>query len=131
MNYFLKKNKRTTKRGMILARRKRKPILGIPAMGKKITRGDIFTVDFWNKALHYSFEGIILAHKKKSFVNSNVTLKLRNVLLGTGVELTASYFFNRLFRSCVISDYKRKSYDYRSSKLYYLCLRKNKATRIK
>jgi len=129
--YFLKKKNLTKKRVKIIARRKRKYVLQEPRLGKKFTRGDILTVNFWSRAMFYFFEGIVLAQKQKTFTRPNTRINMRNVLLSTGVEITASFYYNRLFRGNTISDYKRKKYNYRSAKLYYLCLRKNRATRVK
>ena len=81
--------------------------------------------------MFYFFEGIVLAQKNKTFSKPNTRINLRNVLLSTGVEVTASYYYNRLFKGITISDYKRKRFSYRSAKLYYLGLRKNRATRVK
>jgi ribosomal protein L19 len=61
----------------------------------------------------------------------NTIIKLRNILYGTGVELTISYFLNRLYRNIFLSDYKRKKYIYRSSKLYYLSNKENQKSKIK
>jgi hypothetical protein len=47
-----------------------------------------------------------------------------------GIELIISYYNYRLFCNTLMSDYKRKKYNYRSSKLYYLSYRKNQATKI-
>lgn len=132
MTYFLTNNKlNDRKRELINLRRKRKSILGNPNMGKLFTRGDILTVNFWAKTYRYHFEGICLALKKKNLIEHNVTLVLRNILFQTGVELTMSYYYNRLFRNTFMSDYKRKNFNYRSSKLYYLRSRENQATKIK
>lgn len=132
MNYFLVTNKiNNKKRELINSRRKRKCILGKPQMGKLFSRGDILTVNFWAKTYRYHFEGICLALKRKKLLKHNVSLILRNILFKTGVELTMSYYYNRLFRNTFMSDYKRKNFNYRSSKLYYLRSRENQASKIK
>jgi hypothetical protein len=38
---------------------------------------------------------------------------------------------NRIFRNILTSDYKRKRIKYRTSKLYYLRLKKNQTSKIK
>jgi len=132
MNYFLFSQKLNSKgREWINLRRKRKSILKKPKMGKVFSRGDILTVNFWAKTYRYHFEGICLSLKKKTLSRHNTTLVLRNVLFRIGVELTMSYYSNRLFRNTFMSDYKRKNFNYRSAKLYYLRSRENQATRIK
>lgn len=59
-----------------------------------------------------------------------MTLILRNVIFGTGIEMLMSYYYNRLFKNTFTSDYKRKNFNYKSSKLYYLRFRQNQATKI-
>jgi ribosomal protein L19 len=131
MLYFLLNTKlRNRKRDLINFRRKRKFILNNPINGKVFTRGDILTINFWSKTCSYNFEGICLGLKKKNLVSNNSTLILRNVLHNIGVELIISYYNYRLFCNTLMSDYKRKKFEYRSSKLYYLCYRKNQATKI-
>lgn len=132
MNYFLLNSKKfDKKKHLINSRRKRKVILSSVKMGKVFTRGDILILNFWTKTLRYHFEGICLGLKKKSFIQPNVTLSLRNVLFSIGIEISASFYFNRLFINTLMSDFKRKKFQYRSSKLYYLCSKENQATRIK
>ena len=119
------------KRELIKERKNRKPILDNLNLGKKFTRGDILTVNFWSQTCRYHFEGICLGVKNKNFVNPNVTVILRNVLYGTGVELTISYFLNRLYRNISMADYKRKRFLYKSSKLFYLRTKRNRASKVK
>ena len=60
----------------------------------------------------------------------NSTLILKNVLFGISVEIIAAFFHNRLYLNIFMSDFKRKDFNYRSSKLYYLRLKNNQATKI-
>ena len=60
----------------------------------------------------------------------DTTLLLRNVIMGVGIEITASYFYNRVF-NLSLSDYKRKEFIYTRSKLFYVRYRMNKSSRIK
>jgi ribosomal protein L19 len=78
----------------------------------------------------YSFEGLCISLKKKNFKLPDVTFILRNVIMGIGVELTISYFYNRLF-NFRISDYKRKSLNYKRTKLFFVRNKLNRASRIK
>jgi len=59
-----------------------------------------------------------------------VSLTLRNVLLGVGIEYTLSYYYNRVYQLHV-QDYKRKRFVYRRAKLYYLRQKLNRASRVK
>ena len=131
MLYFLLKFKLIDKkRDLIKFRRKRRFILNNPINGKFFKRGDILTINFWAKTLSYNFEGLCLGLKKKGLLKNNSMLILRNVFYNIGIELVISYYNYRLFCNTLMSDYKRKKYDYRSSKLYYLCSKKNQATKI-
>lgn len=131
MIYFLKGLKlRNKRKDLINFRRKRKFILNNPLNGKIFSKGDILTVNFWTKTCSFNFEGICLGIKKKRILSNNSTFILRNVIEKIGVELLISYFNYRLFCNTLMSDYKRKKYNYKSSKLYYLASRKNRATKI-
>lgn len=132
MNYFLDlSNKYNKKKALIFNRKNRKMVLNKSNMGKKFTRGDILTINFWIKSYNYHFEGLCLSLKNKKIVKPNVTVILRNIFYGVAIEVTASYFLNRLFLNTYMSDYKRKHFLYRPSKLYYLRSKKNKATTVK
>lgn len=131
MLYFLINNKyRDKKKELINFRKKRKFILDNPKLGKSFTRGDIITINFWNKTSSYNFEGICLSLKKNNLLNHNTGLRLRNILFNTGIEIIISYYYNRLFKNTLMSDYKRKNFNYRLSKLYYLRHKENQATKI-
>jgi ribosomal protein L19 len=131
MLYFLLNlTNRSKQKDLIISRRKRKFILNKPINGKFFSRGDIMTINFWIKTYNYNFEGICLGLKKKKLISNNSTLVLRNILFNIGIELVISYYNYRLFCNTLMSDYKRKKYYYRSSKLYFLCYRKNQATKI-
>jgi ribosomal protein L19 len=94
-------------------------------------RGDILTINFWTKTILYHFEGICLSLKNKFFLKPNISIILRNILFSIGIEMSVSYYYNRLFKNIFMSDYKRKKFKYRASKLYYLRLKKNKLSKIK
>ncbi len=130
-NLSLNKLNQKKKEELINLRKKRTCILKQPLMGKNFTRGDILTVNFWYKTYRYHFEGICLSLKKKKITKPNVTLTLRNILFKTGVEMCVSYYSNRLFRNTFMSDFKRKNFNYKLSKLYYLRYKENQATKIK
>lgn len=74
-------------------------------------------------------EGICLSIKKRSFLNKETAILIRNVLFGVGVEITASYYNNRLYK-CGFNDYKRKQFEYVNHKLYYLRQRDNRETQV-
>lgn len=91
--------------------------------------GDIIVCSYRKGSLVYVFEGICICLRRKNFMDPNVSLLLRNVIMGVGVELFISYYFNRIF-SLKILDYRRKQYVYRRNKLFYLRQLVNQATRV-
>ena len=135
MNYFLKENRKINKYKIIInKRRRRKIIINIPILkniAKFFNIGDIITITYWTKTILCYYEGICLGLKNKFFKKPRVNFILRNVLSKIGIEINISYFINRIFKNILMSDYKRKRIKYRSSKLYYLRLKKNKASKIK
>lgn len=129
MNYFLINQNTFNKFNSV--RKNRGFILNDPTMSKCFGRGDILTLNFWSKTFRFHFEGICLSKNGGKFNRPNISLTLRNVLFGIGVEMSVSFFFSRLYLNVFMSDFKRKSFNYRSSKLYYLRLKNNQATHIK
>ena len=131
MNYFLKLyNLKDKKLSIFKERRNRKSILNKPFMGKFFTRGDIITINFWLKSYNYHIEGLCLSIRNKKLINNNLSILIRNILYGIGIEIRVLYYFNRIFRNIHMSDYKRKKYDYRPSKLYYIRYKRNKASKV-
>jgi len=65
----------------------------------------------------------------KSKLSPNASLILRNVIMGVGIEIAVSYFYNRVYR-LTVADYKRKQFIYRRAKLYYLRQKMNVASRV-
>lgn len=92
--------------------------------------GDILIVFFWVKGFLYRFEGICIALRKKKFKEPDVCIMLRNIILGVGVEVTLSYYLNRIF-FLKISDFKRKFFLYKKSKLYYIRIQLNRSSGLK
>ena len=130
-NFFNLDNKSlsTNTKNSILQRKRRNHVLNL-AEAFEFNTGDIVVVVYWKDYIVYRFEGLCIAIKKKSLKNLDVSLVLRNVILGVGVEVTVSYFFNRVY-NLSLSDYKRKDFFYKRSKLFYVRQRMNKASRIK
>lgn len=92
--------------------------------------GDILNISYVSKFITYGFEGVCIRLKKKKMLDVNSSIILRNILSGVGVELTISFFYNRAY-NFTVSDYSRKDFYYRKSKLYYLRSRINRASKIK
>jgi len=130
MNYFIKAFTSINKKQELIQLRKKRKTLLNNNVGRFLSRGDIMTINFWSKSLNYYFEGLCLSVKKKNLSSFNTTITLRNYLQQTGIEVTVAYYLYRLFLHTIISDYKRKQIWYRSSKLYYLRNKENKASKI-
>jgi len=47
-----------------------------------------------------------------------------------GIEMTVSYYYNRVYY-LIISDYKRKQFLYKKSKLFFIRKKVNRASRVK
>jgi len=112
----------------ILRRKRRNYVLDL-AEALQFNTGDIVVVVYWKDYIVYRFEGLCISIKFKKLARQDVSLVLRNVVLGVGVEITVSYFFNRVF-NLVLSDYKRKEFSYKRSKLFYVRHQLNRASRI-
>jgi len=91
--------------------------------------GDILGLSFRNKGYSYSFEGLCIAVRKKKALNPETSLVLRNVLGDVGVELTFSYYYNRVF-FLRVNNFKRKKLTYPRAKLFYVRHKLNKASRV-
>ena len=129
MNYFNLIQIKDKKRELIKERKNRRPLLNVLNL-KKFKRGDVLIVNFWSQTYRYNFEGLCLCVRKKKMVNPNISIILCNVLFGTGIEVTLSFFFNRLYENIYIDDHKRKKFFYKASKLFFLKSRKNIATKV-
>jgi ribosomal protein L19 len=127
MIYFIKRLTNNLKNNL---KKKRKFIFNNPLNGEFFNRGDIITINFWNKTFNYNFEGICIFLKKTKFKTNKTMLLLKNIINNISVEIIISYYNYRLFNNTLMSDYKRKKYKYKSSKLYFLSYKKNQATKI-
>jgi len=131
MFYFNNIINNDKKRESIKERKNRLLMVNKKNESTRFTRGDILTINFWSKSCNYHFEGICLGLRNKNITKPNTVINLRNVLYNTGVEITVSYFLNRIYKNLITSDYKRKKFLYRSSKIYYLNKKENQKSRIK
>lgn len=108
-------------------RRRRRRVL---SKAIHFSAGDVFAVIFWKRSYIYRFEGICISRRKKSLLDPDAALILRNVLLGVGIESTISYYYSRVYKLHIL-DYKRKKFIYKRAKLYYIRQRINRASRVK
>jgi len=96
---------------------------------KKFLVGDIIEFLFIFKSVPLLYSGICIAIRRKSFLVPDVTLILRNVIMKVAIEVTVSFFYNRLYKLKFL-DYKRKFYFFNKNKIFYIRKRLNKESRI-
>ena len=96
---------------------------------KKFLVGDIIEFLFIFKSVPLLYSGICIAIKRKSFLVPDVTLILRNVIMKVAIEVTVSFFYNRLYKLKFL-DYKRKFYFFNKNKIFYIRKRLNKESKI-
>jgi len=128
--YFFSNITAVSLKSQEIQERKERQSLPFDIHALDFTVGDVLVLVFWNDGLVYKFEGMCLAVRGKQKITPDVTILLCNRILGVGISVTASYFYNRLFY-LTFSDYKRKKFIYKRSKIYFIKSRLNKQTRIK
>lgn len=96
---------------------------------RKFLIGDILEFVYNYKNMALTFSGICISLKKKTFVMPDLSLILRNVIIGTGIEVTLSYFYNRGYKMQFL-DYRRKFYFFNKNKLYFIRDRVNRESKV-
>jgi len=96
---------------------------------KNFLIGDIIEFVFVFKSVPLSYSGICIAIRRKSFLVPDVTLILRNVIIKVAVEITVSFFYNRVYKLKFL-DYKRKFYFFNKNKIFFIRRRLNRESRI-
>jgi len=102
------------------------------AKGKKVVPfivGDVLGLSFCNKGYSFSFEGLCIAIRKRKVVSPETTFILRNIIAGVGIEVSFSFFYNRVF-SLRLNNFKRKKISYVRSKLFYVRHKLSNASRV-
>jgi len=132
-NYFkiddlTERYKKLTPAFYIKQRKNRKNIKGSKKY-KKFVVGDIIEFLFVFKSVPLLYSGICIAIKRKSFLVPDVTLIIRNVIMKIAIEVTVSFFYNRLYKLKFL-DYKRKFYFFNKNKIFFLRKRLNRESRI-
>jgi ribosomal protein L19 len=99
--------------------------------GRWLHAGDVVEIFFFKGNEPIVFEGICLGVKnKKKMFCLDVSFILRNVILGVGIEVVASYYYNRLY-FLKISNYKRKFSTVNKSRIFFIRHKANKLSRVK
>ena len=91
--------------------------------------GDVIEFLFVFKSVPLLYSGICIAIRKKSFIVPDVTLILRNIIMKIAIEITVSFFYNRIYKLKFL-DYKRKFYFFNKNKIFFLRKRLNRESRI-
>jgi ribosomal protein L19 len=91
--------------------------------------GDVIEFLFIFKSVPLLYSGICIAIRKKAFLVPDVTLILRNIIMKVAVEITVSFFYNRIYKLKFL-DYKRKFYFFNKNKIFFIRKRLNRESRI-
>lgn len=132
-NYFkihdvLDREYKLTPAFFIKQRKNRKLIKGSKKY-RKFVVGDIVEFLFVFKSVPLLYSGICIAIRKKSFIVPDVVLILRNVIMKVAIEVTVSFFYNRLYKLKFL-DYKRKFHSYNKNRIFFIRKRLNKESRV-
>jgi ribosomal protein L19 len=96
---------------------------------KRFLVGDIIEFLFVFKSVPLLYSGICIAIRKKSFLLPDVTLILRNIIMKVAIEVTVSFFYNRVYKLKFL-DYKRKFYFFNKNKIFFIIKRLNRESRV-
>jgi len=91
--------------------------------------GDIIEFVFVYKSVPLLYSGICMAIRKKNFLVPDVTLILRNIIMRIAIEVTVSFFYNRVYKLKFL-DYKRKFFFFKKNKIFFLRKRLNRESKI-
>jgi hypothetical protein len=126
-NVFLEKFKLTP--AFYIKQRKNRALIKGSAKYKIFLVGDIIEFLFIFKSVPLLYSGICIAIRKKAFLVPDVTLILRNIIMKVAVEITVSFFYNRIYKLKFL-DYKRKFYFFNKNKIFFIRKRLNRESRI-
>ena len=130
-NYFFKNELKSNKLDLsyYIKQRRKRFFIKHSKLFKFFRIGDIIESVFYYNNIPLLFRGICIAIKWKYFILPDVTLILRNVIIKIGIELTVSYYYNRLYRLKFL-DYKRKFNNYTKNKLFFIRKNVNKESQV-
>ncbi len=131
LNYFYKDNQSEFKYKpeFFVKQRKNRPLVKNTLKLKMFKVGDVLEFIFFLKNMALIFSGICICIRKKNFILSDVTLILRNIIIKTIIEVTVSYYYNRIYKLKFL-DYRRKFYTFNKNKLYFIRKRVNQESRV-
>lgn len=131
LNYFFKSELKSKKAELAyyIKQRRKRFFIKHSKLLKFFRIGDIIEFVLYYKNIPLIFRGICISIKRKYFILPDVIIVLRNVIIKIGIELTVSYYYNRLYKLKFL-DYKRKFYNYTKNKLFFIRKNVNKASQI-
>jgi len=115
--------------GFYIKQRKNRNCIKGSIKYKKFVVGDIIEFLFVFKSVPLLYSGICIAIRKKTFLMPDVTLILRNIIMKVAIEVTVSFFYNRLYKLKFL-DYKRKFYFFNKNKIFFIRKRLNRESRV-
>ena len=127
-NMYIERQSRLTPAFYIKQRKNRNLIKGSKKY-KMFLVGDIIEFLFVFKSVPLLFSGICIAIRRKSFLVPDVILVLRNVIMKVAIEVTVSFFYNRIYKLKFL-DYKRKFYFFNKNKIFFIRKRLNRESKV-
>jgi ribosomal protein L19 len=132
LNYFYNNENKVLNKltpSFYIKKRKKRVLIKGSKLFKFFTIGDILEFVYFYKSIPLIFSGICISIKRKFFIRPDVIIILRNVIMKVGIEMTVSYYYNRLYKLKFL-DYKRKFYSFNRNKLFFIRKRVNQESRI-
>jgi ribosomal protein L19 len=129
--YFYKEGKidYKIKPELYIEQRKHRKLIKNSWRLKQFFVGDIIEILFFLKNIPLIFSGICISIKRKNFIVSDVIIIIRNMIMKVSIEITVSYYYNRIYKLKFL-DFRRKIYTYAKSKMYYIRKRVNQESRV-
>jgi len=130
-NYFYNEIKKEfkLKPEFYIKQRKYRKLIKNASKYKQFKVGDILEFIFFIKNVPLIFTGICISIKNKNFILPDVIIILRNIIMRVSIEVTVSYFYNRIYKLKFL-DYRRKFYTFNKNKLYFIRNRINQESKI-
>ena len=126
--FYKKKEQKLSFTSLYIKKRKNRDLIKFTKW-RKFVVGDILEFVYFYKAIPLIFSGICIAIKRKNFILPDVVIVLRNIILKTAIEITVSYFYNRIY-TLKFLDYKRKIFTFNKNKLFFIRKRVNRESRV-
>jgi ribosomal protein L19 len=127
-DYFKSFHVKNLKKDYIVLRRNREKLKGFKkAFYFKV--GDILEIVYMRGRLPLIFTGICICLKKRKMLNPDTGFILRNVIMGVGIEVTFSLFYNRVYKPIFV-DFKRKFHNYRKNRLFFVRYRVSRNSKV-